>query len=144
MMKATAAMGLAALLVAACGDDNKSSDSGSTGVAATDAPAAGGTSVAGTAAGGAASGSAGGSGQGLAVDVSKCTAPTGSTVKLQLQWVTQAQFAGYYAAVDKGYYKDAGLDVQIVEGGVDIPPQKTLASGHAARTGFRHERIALR
>ncbi len=60
---------------------------------------------------------------------SKCTAPTGAKVKLQLQWVTQSQFAGYYAAVDKGYYKDAGLDVEIVEGGVDIPPQKTLASG---------------
>lgn len=66
---------------------------------------------------------------GLAVDVSKCTAPTGAKVKLQLQWVTQAQFAGYFAAVDQGFFKDAGLDVEIVEGGVDIPPQKTLASG---------------
>ena len=43
-------------------------------------------------------------------------------VKLQLQWVAQAQFAGYYAAVDQGYYADEGLDVEIVEGGPDIVP----------------------
>ncbi|MFM2078651.1 MAG: hypothetical protein RJA49_2541 [Actinomycetota bacterium] len=66
---------------------------------------------------------------GLSVDVAKCTAPSNAKVKLQLQWVTQAQFGGYFAAVDQGFYKDAGLDVEIVEGGVDIPPQKTLASG---------------
>ena len=52
-------------------------------------------------------------------------------VKLQLQWVPQAQFAGYYAAVDQGYYKDEGLDVQILEGGVDIVPQTVLAQGQA-------------
>ena len=52
-------------------------------------------------------------------------------VKLQLQWVAQAQFAGYYAAVDQGYYKDAGLDVTIKEGGVDIVPQTVLAQGKA-------------
>ena len=50
-------------------------------------------------------------------------------VKLQLQWVPQAQFAGYYAAVDQGYYKDEGLDVQIVEGGADIVPQDVLSAG---------------
>ena len=50
-------------------------------------------------------------------------------VKLQLQWFTQAQFAGYFAAVDQGYYKAQGLDVSIVEGGVDIVPQKVLADG---------------
>ncbi|MEA2179611.1 MAG: NitT/TauT family transport system substrate-binding protein [Solirubrobacteraceae bacterium] len=52
-------------------------------------------------------------------------------VKLQLQWVTQAQFAGYFAAVEKGFYKDAGLDVDILEGGVDIVPQTVLAQGQA-------------
>src|SRR5207253_2822373 len=36
-------------------------------------------------------------------------------VTLQLQWVAQGQFAGYYAAADQGYYKDAGLDVTIKE-----------------------------
>lgn len=50
-------------------------------------------------------------------------------VKLQLQWFTQAQFAGYYAAVDQGYYVDEGLDVQIIEGGTDIVPQSVLADG---------------
>lgn len=50
-------------------------------------------------------------------------------VKLQLQWFTQAQFAGYYAALKQGYYKDEGLDVTIVEGGVDIVPQTVLADG---------------
>ena len=50
-------------------------------------------------------------------------------VKLQLQWFTQAQFAGYYAALDQGYYADEGLDVQIIEGGVDIVPQSVLADG---------------
>jgi NitT/TauT family transport system substrate-binding protein len=52
-------------------------------------------------------------------------------VKLQLQWFTQAQFAGYFAAVDQGFYKDAGLDVSILEGGVDIVPQTVLAQGQA-------------
>jgi NitT/TauT family transport system substrate-binding protein len=50
-------------------------------------------------------------------------------VKLQLQWVAQAQFAGYYAAVDQGYYEEEGLDVEIVEGGPDIVPQDVLAAG---------------
>jgi NitT/TauT family transport system substrate-binding protein len=59
------------------------------------------------------------------------TSSTGdlTKVKLQLQWVTQAQFAGYFAAVDQGYYKAEGLDVQILEAGVDLVPQKVLADG---------------
>ena len=52
-------------------------------------------------------------------------------VKLQLQWFAQAQFAGYYAAVDQGYYEDEGLDVEILEGGADIVPQDVLAAGDA-------------
>jgi len=59
-------------------------------------------------------------------------APAAMTkVALQLQWVTQSQFAGYYAARDKGFYKDEGLDVTIKEGAVDIVPQQVLASGQA-------------
>ncbi len=50
-------------------------------------------------------------------------------VTLQLQWVPQAQFAGYYAAIDQGFYEDEGLDVTIQEGGVDIVPQDVLANG---------------
>ncbi len=52
-------------------------------------------------------------------------------VRLQLQWVTQGQFAGYFAAVDQGFYRERGLDVQILEGGVDIVPQTVLAQGNA-------------
>jgi NitT/TauT family transport system substrate-binding protein len=52
-------------------------------------------------------------------------------VKLQLQWFTQAQFGGYFAAVDQGFYKDVGLDVDILEGGTDIVPQTQLAQGKA-------------
>lgn len=52
-------------------------------------------------------------------------------ITLQLQWVTQSQFAGYYAAVDKGFYAEEGLDVTIKEGAVDIVPQQVLASGQA-------------
>ena len=50
-------------------------------------------------------------------------------VKLQLQWVAQAQFAGYYAAKEQGFYEAEGLDVEIVEGGPDIVPQDVLSSG---------------
>ncbi len=52
-------------------------------------------------------------------------------VKLQLQWVAQAQFAGYYAAVAEGFYADEGLDVEILEGAVDIVPQQVVATGAA-------------
>ena len=52
-------------------------------------------------------------------------------IKLQLQWFYQAQFAGYLAAVDQGFYKEQGLDVQLLEGGVDIVPQTVLAQGKA-------------
>jgi NitT/TauT family transport system substrate-binding protein len=52
-------------------------------------------------------------------------------VRLQLQWFTQGQFAGYLAAVEKGFYRERGLDVQILEGGVDIVPQTVLAQGQA-------------
>ena len=40
-------------------------------------------------------------------------------VTLQLKWVTQAQFAGYYVALDNGFYADEGLDVTIKPGGPD-------------------------
>ena len=51
------------------------------------------------------------------------------SVSLQLQWLTQAQFAGYYAAADEGIYERYCLDVEIREGGVDIAPHQQLASG---------------
>ncbi|MDE0494628.1 MAG: ABC transporter substrate-binding protein, partial [Acidimicrobiaceae bacterium] len=52
-------------------------------------------------------------------------------VTLQLQWFTQSQFAGYYAAVATGIYEDYGLNVEILEGGVDIVPASVLDSGAA-------------
>ena len=75
----------------------------------------------------------GGSDNGSTATSESSGASTGklTKVKLQLQWFTQAQFAGYFAAVQQGYYKDAGLDVQILEGGTDIVPQTQLAQGHA-------------
>jgi len=57
------------------------------------------------------------------------TCESTTPVKLQLQWFTQAQFAGYFAAIEEGYYAAQCLDVSIVEGGVDIVPQQQLADG---------------
>jgi len=50
---------------------------------------------------------------------------------LQLKWVTQAQFAGYYVAADKGFYDDADLNVTIKPGGPDIAPPQVIAGGGA-------------
>jgi NitT/TauT family transport system substrate-binding protein len=50
---------------------------------------------------------------------------------IQLKWVTQAQFAGYYVAKDKGFYKEVGLDVTIKPGGPDIAPPQVMAGGGA-------------
>jgi NitT/TauT family transport system substrate-binding protein len=52
-------------------------------------------------------------------------------VTLQLKWEPQAQFAGYYAALDLGYYKAAGLDVTIKPGGPNIIPEQVVAGGGA-------------
>jgi NitT/TauT family transport system substrate-binding protein len=100
-VKALCVLSATGLILAACGDDEESAGGGD----------------------------GGGAGGGLSVDVGSCEAPDGASVKLQLQWVTQAQFGGYFAAVEQGFYEKAGLNVEIVEGGVDIPPQKQLATG---------------
>ena len=52
-------------------------------------------------------------------------------VTLQLKWVTQAQFAGYYAAAEQGYYADEGLDVTIKPGGPDIVPEQVVLGDQA-------------
>jgi NitT/TauT family transport system substrate-binding protein len=69
------------------------------------------------------------------VAVSVGTAATSRThadkVTLQLKWVTQSQFAGYYAAAAKGFYKGANLDVTIKPGGPDIIPEQVVASSQA-------------
>ncbi len=50
---------------------------------------------------------------------------------LQLKWVTQAQFGGYYAALEQGFYEEEGLNVTIRPGGPDIAPPQVLAGGGA-------------
>lgn len=79
-----------------------------------------------------------------ALVLSACSAPTGTgtgsgtnenagddltEVKLQLQWLPQGQFAGYFAALDQGYFEEEGLDVEIIPSGGDIVPQDALANG---------------
>ncbi|WBL33880.1 ABC transporter substrate-binding protein [Sinirhodobacter sp. HNIBRBA609] len=56
---------------------------------------------------------------------------TAEEVKLQLKWVTQSQFAGYYVAKEKGFYDEEGLDVMIMPGGPDISPTQVMAGGGA-------------
>jgi NitT/TauT family transport system substrate-binding protein len=52
-------------------------------------------------------------------------------VKVVLQWVVQSQFAGYYAAKDKGFFAEEGLDVEIIPGGPDVSNSQVVASGQA-------------
>ena len=65
----------------------------------------------------------------MAGDMAACDELT--PVRLQLQWVTQSQFAGYYAALSEGFYEDHCLDVTILEGAVEIVPQQVVAAGDA-------------
>ena len=53
---------------------------------------------------------------------------TPDKVSLQLKWVTQAQFAGYFAALDQGYYTAQNLDVTILQGGPNVAPEQVVAS----------------
>ncbi len=103
--KAVTAIAALALLAVSCGSDDGGDAEDTSAPAASEAPAGS-----------------------EAPDV---TSGTLVPIKLQLQWLTQAQFAGYYAAVDQGYYTDAGLDVEIIEGAVEITPQTVLAQGNA-------------
>lgn len=73
-----------------------------------------------------------------ALALSACSAPAetegeGSDeltpIKLQLQWLPQGQFAGYFAAQEQGYFEEAGLEVEIIPSGGDIVPQDALANG---------------
>jgi NitT/TauT family transport system substrate-binding protein len=68
---------------------------------------------------------------GAGASPAKSSKAAATKVTLQLKWVTQAQFAGYYAAKEKGYYKQAGLDVRIKVGGPDITPEQVVAGGQA-------------
>jgi NitT/TauT family transport system substrate-binding protein len=57
--------------------------------------------------------------------------PKLTKLTFQLKWVTQAQFAGYYAAQAQGYYKQAGLDVNLKVGGPNITPETVVVGGGA-------------
>lgn len=52
-------------------------------------------------------------------------------VSLLPQWIPQAQFAGYMAALEKGFYRDAGIDLELLQGGPGAPPFEMLAAGKA-------------
>ena len=66
-----------------------------------------------------------------ALALSTGVAQAADKVTLQLKWVTQAQFAGYYVAAEKGFYAEENLDVTIKPGGPDIAPGQVLAGGGA-------------
>ncbi|OSQ37466.1 ABC transporter substrate-binding protein [Thalassospira mesophila] len=68
---------------------------------------------------------------GMAFGLTSFSAMAADDITLQLKWVTQAQFAGYYVARDKGFYEDADLDVTINPGGPDIAPAQVIAGGGA-------------
>ena len=68
----------------------------------------------------------------LAATVAMGTAASAADkLTLQLKWVTQAQFAGYFVAADQGFYDAEGLDVTIKPGGPDISPVQVIAGGGA-------------
>jgi NitT/TauT family transport system substrate-binding protein len=62
---------------------------------------------------------------------SASAAPRLTNITIQLKWAPQAQFAGYYAALDLGYYKAAGFNVKLLNGGPNIIPEQVVASGQA-------------
>ncbi|NOD45959.1 MULTISPECIES: ABC transporter substrate-binding protein [unclassified Ruegeria] len=71
------------------------------------------------------------SGAVAAFSLAATTALAADEVTLQLKWVGQAQFAGYFVAEAKGFYDEEGLDVTIKPGGPDIAPEQVIAGGGA-------------
>ncbi len=69
---------------------------------------------------------------GLTLGLPLAGAQAADSVTIQLKWVSQAQFAGYFVAKSKGFYKEAGLDVTIKPGGPDVAPPQVIAGGGAA------------
>ena len=66
-----------------------------------------------------------------AMSLAAVQAAAAADIVLQLKWVAQSQFAGYYVAEDKGFYDEEGLDVEIKAGGPDIAPEQVIAGGGA-------------
>ncbi len=100
-----AGLAIASLVAASCGSDSEAAETTSGGDEAVETTSGG--------------------------DESTTECESVDTVSLQLQWFTQAQFAGYYAAQANGYYADHCLEVEIKEGAVEIVPQSELANGNA-------------
>ncbi len=136
-----AGLAVLTLVAAACGDDDDDS-AATTAAPATTAGATATTtgSTEGTTAtteggtattdGGTAT-TAGGSDTTTGASGAPVSCDSTDSIKLQLQWVAQAQFAGYYAAADQGFFKDKCLDVTLVEAAPDVVPQQQLADGQA-------------
>lgn len=144
MTRTVALLAVVGLGIAACGSDEKEADTtdaatATTAAAATETTAAATettqaateTTAAATETTEAATETTAAAGSGEAVCDASAAPANLTKVKLQLQWFTQAQFGGYYAAIDQGCYAEAGLDVEIIEGGVEIVPQTVLADGQA-------------
>ncbi|MFK4824509.1 ABC transporter substrate-binding protein [Paenochrobactrum sp. BZR 588] len=68
---------------------------------------------------------------GLVLSLMAGSALAADKLTLQLKWVTQGQFAGYYVAKDKGFYEEEDLDVEIKPGGPDVAPPQVIAGGGA-------------
>ena len=66
-----------------------------------------------------------------AMSLAAAQAMAADKVVLQLKWVAQGQFGGYFVAKDKGFYEEEGLDVEIKPGGPDIAPEQVIAGGGA-------------
>ncbi|MET3660848.1 ABC transporter substrate-binding protein [Aquamicrobium ahrensii] len=66
-----------------------------------------------------------------AMSLAAAQAMAADKVVLQLKWVAQGQFAGYFVAKEKGFYEEEGLDVEIKNGGPDIAPEQVIAGGGA-------------
>ncbi len=123
-VRALATLATVGILAAACSSTPAASGGGASASTGTSAAASGGTSAAPS------------SGTSAAASGGTSAAPSGSQaglikLRFQSQWVVQAQFGGYYAALDQGYFKDEGLDVQILPGGPDINNLQVVASGGA-------------
>ena len=110
------------LVAAACGDDDDASD-------ATDAPAASDAPAGTDAATATTEATSDTEAPGDTGGAEPVDCETTDSVKLQLQWVAQAQFAGYYAAEDQGYFADQCLEVELIESPPDVVPQQLLADG---------------
>ncbi len=117
LRRVAAAIAALGLIAAACGDDDDDA-AGTEEAAATAEDTAEPAATEPPAATGEATGGA-----------AECDTP--DPVRFQMQWFTQAQFAGYYAAQDQGFYEAMCLDVELIEGAVEIQPHVVLANGDA-------------